>query len=67
MIYAKHCMAILLSQSPRKSNIIIMNGKQWIVNWDTGELTRREPPDYNEIDDASSINSGCRHRNSARS
>jgi hypothetical protein len=64
MIYAKHCMAILLSRSPRKSNMIIMNGKQWMVNWDTGKLTRCGPPDYNEIDDASSIDSRSRQRRS---
>jgi hypothetical protein len=50
MIYAKHCMAILLSESPRKWNLIIMNGKQWAVDWATGVLTRCEPPGYEEID-----------------
>jgi hypothetical protein len=42
-------MAILTSRSPRKSDIIIMKGKQWIVDWATGALTRCEPPDYGEI------------------
>lgn len=42
-------MAILTSRSPRKSNIVIMKGKQWIVDWATGTLTRCEPPDYGEI------------------
>jgi hypothetical protein len=49
MMYAKRCMAILTCRSPRKSNIVIMKGKQWIVDWATGELTRCEPPDYGEI------------------
>jgi hypothetical protein len=28
---------------------VIINGKQWIVDWATGTLTRCEPPDYGEI------------------
>jgi hypothetical protein len=66
MIYAKHCMAILLSRSPRKSNLVIMNGKQWIVDWDTGELTRCEPPDYDEMEDTSSTGSSQRQKNALR-
>jgi len=27
-----------------------MKGKQWIVDWATGALTRCEPPDYGELD-----------------
>ena len=49
MLYAKRCMAILTSRSPRKSDIVIMKGKQWIVDWATGALTRCQPPDYGEI------------------
>ncbi|KAG0646911.1 PH domain-containing [Hyphodiscus hymeniophilus] len=49
MLYAKRCMAILTSGSPRKSDIVIMEGKQWNVDWTTGALTRCEPPDYGEI------------------
>ncbi|PMD34423.1 hypothetical protein L207DRAFT_409429, partial [Hyaloscypha variabilis F] len=48
MMYAKRCMAILTHRSPRKSNLVIMKGKQWIVDWATGSLTRCEPPDYGE-------------------
>jgi hypothetical protein len=66
MIYAKHCMAILLSRSPRKSNLIIMNGKQWKVNWDTGELSSCEPPDYEEMDERFSIGSNRRGKNALR-
>jgi hypothetical protein len=66
MIYAKHCMAILLSRSPRKSNFIVIYGKLWAVDWETGELSRCEPPDYDEIDDAASIDSARRHRNACR-
>jgi hypothetical protein len=52
MMYAKRCMAILTQRSPRKSNLVIMKGKQWIVDWATGALTRCEPPDYGELDRA---------------
>lgn len=41
-------MAILTSRSPRKSNLVIMKGKQWAVDWATGVFTRCEPPDYGE-------------------
>jgi len=49
MQYAKRCMAILTCRSPRKSNFVIMKGKQWIVDWATGALTRWEPPEYGEV------------------
>jgi len=49
MMYAKRCMAILTHRSPRKSNLMIMKGKQWVVDWATGVLTRCEPPDYYEV------------------
>jgi hypothetical protein len=49
MMYAKRCMAILTHRSPRKSNLVIMKGKQWVVDWATGALTRCEPPDYGEL------------------
>lgn len=48
MMYARKCMAILTSRSPRKSNYMIMKGKQWKVDWSTGILTTCEPPDYGE-------------------
>jgi len=48
MMYAKRCMAILTSRSPRKSNFVIVKGKQWVVDWATGTLTSCEPPDYGE-------------------
>lgn len=50
MIYAKRCMAILTSNSPRKSKYIIIQGKEYMVNWDTGILTRTGLPEYGEID-----------------
>lgn len=53
MMYAKRCMAILTHRSPRKSNLVIMKGKQWIVDWATGRLERCEPPDYREVFTAS--------------
>jgi len=49
LMYAKQCLAILTSRSPRKSDIVIMQGKQWVVDWATGALTSCEPPDYREI------------------
>lgn len=51
MQYAKRCMAVLTSRSPRKTNFVIMKGKQWIVDWATGALTRWEPPEYGEVDE----------------
>ncbi|RAL64983.1 hypothetical protein DID88_001573 [Monilinia fructigena] len=48
MIYARKCMAVLTSHSPRKSNYLIMKGKQWIVDWSTGALIQCEPPAYGE-------------------
>lgn len=49
MMYAKRCMAILTHRSPRKSNLVIMKGKQWIVDWTSGKLTRVSPPEYGEV------------------
>lgn len=49
MMYAKRCMAILTHRSPRKSNLVITKGKQWMIDWATGKLTRCEPPEYGEI------------------
>lgn len=49
MMYAKRCMAVLMHRSPRKSNYVIMKGKQWIVDWATGTVTRCDPPEYEEI------------------
>lgn len=51
MIYAKKCMAVLLSKSPRKTNLIITQGKRWIIDWATGALERCEPPAYGELED----------------
>ena len=55
MQYAKRCMAVLTSRSPRKSNFVIMKGKQWIVDWATGRLTRWEPPEYGEVEGSSRL------------
>lgn len=49
MMYAKRCMAVLTSRSPRKSNFVIARGKQWVVDWATGTLTMEEPPDYGDV------------------
>ncbi|PQE03030.1 PH domain-containing protein [Rutstroemia sp. NJR-2017a BVV2] len=48
MLYARKCMALLTSRSPRKSNYMILKGKQWKVDWETGTLTTCEPPDYGD-------------------
>ncbi|EKD21075.1 PH domain-containing protein [Drepanopeziza brunnea f. sp. 'multigermtubi' MB_m1] len=50
MLYAKRCMAILTLRSPRKSNLVIVKGKQWIVDLATGKLERYQPPDYGELE-----------------
>ncbi|KAH7170276.1 hypothetical protein EDB81DRAFT_752814 [Dactylonectria macrodidyma] len=50
MLYAKLCYSNLLFRSPRKSNYIISNGKQWYVDWSTGRMVRVLPPAYGEID-----------------
>jgi hypothetical protein len=49
MMYARRCMAVLTERSPRKSNLVIMKGKQWVVDWSTGTLTRCQPPGYEEV------------------
>ncbi|KAG9233597.1 hypothetical protein BJ875DRAFT_505277 [Amylocarpus encephaloides] len=52
MLYAKRCMAILTSRSPRKSNLVILKGRRWVVDWETGRLRAWRPdeedgpPDY---------------------
>ncbi|RFU30852.1 hypothetical protein B7463_g5469, partial [Scytalidium lignicola] len=49
MLYARRCLDILMENSPRKSNLLIMKEKQWIVDWTTGHLTRWGPPEYAEV------------------
>ena len=55
MLYAKRCMAILTSRSPRKSNLLIMKGQRWVVDWATGRLKKWSPqseeglPEYDEM------------------
>ncbi|TVY85298.1 Spectrin beta chain, partial [Lachnellula suecica] len=44
MQYAKRCMAILTCRAPRKSNLVIMKGKRWVVDWATGRATKWVPP-----------------------
>jgi hypothetical protein len=48
-LYAKLCYAVLLFRSPRKSNFIIMKGKQWFVEWSTGRMFRVLPPAYDDL------------------
>lgn len=50
MVYAKLCYSTLLFRSPRKSNYIIMRGKQWLVDWTTGNMLRVNPPRYGETE-----------------
>jgi hypothetical protein len=47
-LYAKLCYAVLLFRSPRKSNYIIMKGKQWFVDWASGRMFRVLPPAYDD-------------------
>ena len=51
LLYAKLCYSNLLFRSPRKSNYIIEQGKQWFVDWQTGRMVRVLPPNYGEIYD----------------
>lgn len=50
MVYAKLCYATLQFRSPRKSNYVIMRGKQWFVDWTTGNMFRVNPPRYGEME-----------------
>ncbi len=50
MVYAKLCYGNLLFKSPRKSNYIIMKGKQFFVDWATGKMIRVNPPRYGEVE-----------------
>jgi len=71
MMYAKRCMAVLTDKSPRKSNLAVVKGKLWVVDWGTGQLmecreaglldttTQGSPPEY-----AESISSGASERGS---
>ncbi|KFA55757.1 hypothetical protein S40293_01949 [Stachybotrys chartarum IBT 40293] len=51
LLYAKLCYNNLLFRSPRKSNYIISQGKEWYVEWSTGKMVRVLPPGYDEIGD----------------
>src|SRR3569833_1392322 len=48
MAYAKLCYAVLLSESPRKSNLVVLKDRQWHVDWATGRMARGDPPRYGE-------------------
>ncbi|KAH8817213.1 hypothetical protein F5884DRAFT_665741 [Xylogone sp. PMI_703] len=48
MMYARRCFDILMENSPRKSNLLVIRETQWIVDWNTGQLTRWGPPEYSE-------------------
>lgn len=50
MLYAKLCYSVLLFKSPRKSNYIVAQGKQWFVDWATGRMFRVLPPGYGEVE-----------------
>lgn len=50
LLYAKRCMALLLRNSPRKTNLVICRGSRWIIDWATGALTRFEPPSYGDVE-----------------
>lgn len=49
MLYAKLCYNTLFFRSPRKSNYIISQGKEWYVDWATGRMVRVLPPAYGEV------------------
>ena len=49
-LYAKLCYAVLLFKSPRKSNYVVVDGRRWYVDWDSGRMIRTLPPAYGEVD-----------------
>ncbi|KAK0646224.1 hypothetical protein B0T16DRAFT_330238 [Cercophora newfieldiana] len=49
-LYAKLCYAVLLFKSPRKSNYVVMDGRRWYVDWNSGRMIRLLPPAYGEVD-----------------
>jgi len=55
MQYAKRCMAILTSRSPRKSNLVIMQGRRWVIDWATGKLTKWVPPSNESLPEYESV------------
>lgn len=65
LLYAKLCYSHLLFRSPRKSNYIISKGKQWFVDWATGNMVRVLPPSYiMETPETSwPLGSSCRQTN----
>jgi len=48
MVYAKLCYAVLLFKSPRKSNFVIFKGQRWRIDWQTGQMSRVQPPSYGQ-------------------
>ncbi|KKA29717.1 hypothetical protein TD95_003820 [Thielaviopsis punctulata] len=50
LLYAKMCYSVLLFRSPRKSPFVVSKGTQWRVDWQTGQMTRVLPPQYNTED-----------------
>lgn len=50
LLYAKLCYSNLLFRSPRKSNYIVSDGKEWYVDWGTGRMIRVLPPSYTDPD-----------------
>lgn len=50
LLYARMCYSVLLFRSPRKSPYVVSKGTQWRVDWQTGQMTRVLPPQYNTED-----------------
>ena len=58
MLYAKRCMSVLTSKAPHKSKLLVLNGKQYHIDWSTGDLTSLEPPAYNGKDQGCKLKIG---------
>ncbi|ROT38529.1 hypothetical protein SODALDRAFT_164338 [Sodiomyces alkalinus F11] len=48
--YARLCFSVLLYQSPRKSEYVVLRGTRWFVDWETGRMIRVLPPRYGQFD-----------------
>ncbi|KAI9771897.1 MAG: hypothetical protein M1840_001667 [Geoglossum simile] len=44
--YAHHCTTVLRRDAPRRSNLVIKNGKRWKIDWAEGRLVlqKEKPP-----------------------
>lgn len=48
LLYAKRSMAVLRKKSPRKSDVVIVHGEEWLVDWAKGYLWKVGLPQYGD-------------------